>query len=209
MKKGDIIIEQMAQFYPDARCELLHENDFQMAVAVILSAQTNDAAVNKVTPALFKRYPNAYEMSQSSIQEIEEYIKTLGLYRNKAKSIYNLSCQLVEQYEGQLPHTMKELTQLSGVGRKSANVIMAECFNVPSFAVDTHVTRLSKRLKLAKVNDDVETIERKLKYNISKDLWIKAHHTMIFYGRYKCKAISPDCHECPFQSFCLTYNHKF
>ena len=177
-----------------------------MAVAVVLSAQTTDAAVNTVTPALFHRFPTSALMAKSTVQQIEPYIARLGLYRNKAKSILGLATVLEEKYHGIMPTSMKDLTSLPGVGRKSANVIRSVCFDIPSFAVDTHVSRIAVRLRLAKPNDDVEVIEAKLKRKISRDKWNMAHHTMIFWGRYKCKAQHPDCTNCPFQDFCRTYN---
>lgn len=208
MKRYDWIIDEMAKFYPNAHCELLHNNPFQLAVAVVLSAQTTDAAVNKVTPKLFADYPNSYAMAKATPQQIEPYIARLGLYKNKAKMIVGLAETLESKYNGIMPQTIRQLTCLPGVGRKSANVILSVCFNIPSFAVDTHVTRVAKRLRLAKENDNVEVIEQKLKRKISKELWIQGHHTFIFWGRYKCKAQSPDCHDCPFQSFCRYYNKK-
>lgn len=208
MKNKDWIVDEMAKFFPDAHCELNHENPFQLAVAVVLSAQTTDAAVNQVTPALFKRYPTSAIMANANIEVIESYISRLGLYHNKAKSILGLAQTLEERFNGVMPTSMKELTSLPGVGRKSANVIRSVCFDLPSFPVDTHVTRVAKRLGLAKLDDSVEVIEEKLKRKISKERWNQAHHTFIFWGRYKCKAIGYDCTDCPFQDFCKTYNGK-
>lgn len=205
MRKYDWIVDEMAKFFPDAHCELVHDNPFQLAVAVVLSAQTTDAAVNKVVPNLFAVYPTSKEMAKATPKEIEPYIARLGLYKNKAKSIVGLAQTLERNFNGIMPSSIAQLTTLPGVGRKSANVIRSVCFDIPSFAVDTHVTRVSKRLKLAKMDDDVLAIETKLKRKISRDKWNQAHHTFIFWGRYKCKAQSPDCHDCPFQDFCVTY----
>ena len=209
MKRADWIIDEMAKWFPHAHCELNHETPFQLAVAVVLSAQTTDAAVNTVTPALFHRFPTSALMAKSTVQQIEPYIARLGLYHNKAKSILGLATVLEEKYHGIMPTSMKDLTSLPGVGRKSANVIRSVCFDIPSFAVDTHVARISKRLRLAKPEDNVEVIETKLKRKISKEKWNMAHHTMIFWGRYKCKAQHPDCNGCPFQDFCRTYRNEF
>lgn len=209
MKSADWIIDEMAKWFPHAHCELNHETPFQLAVAVVLSAQTTDAAVNRVTPALFKAYPTSKAMAQTTPEHIEPYIARLGLYRNKAKSIHGLASELEARFGGIMPTSMKDLTSLPGVGRKSANVIRSVCFDIPSLAVDTHVARIAKRLRLAKPNDSVETIEAKLKRKISRDKWNMAHHTMIFWGRYKCKAQHPDCNDCPFQDFCHTYRDNW
>ena len=149
------ILDEMEKIFPNAKCELYHESAFQLIVAVVLSAQTTDAMVNKVTPALFKVYPTAEKMAEATVSELEPYIKRIGLYRNKARSISNLSKDLVERYHGQVPYTYKDLMSLAGVGRKTANVVRSVAFDIPSFAVDTHVNRVSKRLGLAKYNDSL------------------------------------------------------
>lgn len=200
------ILNHLNILYPDARCELNHRNHYEMAVAVVLSAQTTDVSVNKVTPALFKKYPTAEDLAKGDVREIEPYISSLGLYRNKAKSIQGMAQGMVERFHGEVPSTMEELTTLPGVGRKCANVILSECFNIPALAVDTHVTRVSKRLGLAYQKDSVETIERKLKKKIPQDRWIKTHHQMIFFGRYLCHARNPECSRCPFTKICHEKN---
>lgn len=200
------ILENLNQMFPNAKCELNHKNNYEMAIAVILSAQTTDVSVNKVTPALFKKYPTAKKLAEGNIKDIERCISSLGLYRNKARSIQGFAKGIVERFDGEVPQTMNELVTLPGVGRKCANVILSECFNIPSLAVDTHVTRISKRLALAYQKDSVETIERKLKKKIPQDLWIRSHHQMIFFGRYKCHARKPECHDCPFIKICHEKN---
>lgn len=199
---GNEIIARITEIFPDAECELKHETTFQLLVAVVLSAQTTDAAVNRITPALFEKYPTPESMAQATGDEIEPYIKTIGLYRNKAKNIQLLASALVEQYDGVVPSSMKELTSLPGVGRKTANVVRSVAFDIPSFAVDTHVDRISKRLGLAKPEDSVEKVEAKLKRKIDRSLWNRAHHEMIFFGRYFCTARNPKCGECPFTEIC-------
>ncbi len=199
---SDRILNQLQQMFPNARCELNHESPFQLLVAVVLSAQTTDAAVNKITPALFESYPDAYTMSQASIEEIESKIKSIGLYHNKAKSLIALSKELVASYDGVVPSSMKQLTKLAGVGRKSANVVRGVCFDIPSMPVDTHVNRISKRLGFAKKNDTVEQVETKLKRKIKRERWNQAHHLMIFFGRYHCLARNPLCDKCPFIEIC-------
>lgn len=198
----DEILDILEEMFPDAHCELYHETPFQLLVAVVLSAQTTDAAVNKITPALFEAFPTPQAMAKADIKEIENKIRRIGLYRNKARSVQNLSKSLVESFDGVVPDTMKQLTSLAGVGRKTANVVRSVCFDIPSIAVDTHVERISKRLGLAKVQDSVEVVEQKLKRKIKRERWNKAHHLFIFFGRYHCTARNPKCEGCPFQSFC-------
>lgn len=176
------ILDEMEKIFPDAKCELYHESPFQLIVAVVLSAQTTDAMVNKVTPALFKAYPTAEKMAKANVSELEPYIKRIGLYRNKARSISNLSKDLVERYHGQVPYTYKDLMSLAGVGRKTANVVRSVAFDIPSFAVDTHVNRVSKRLGLAKYNDSVEKVEEKLKRKSIVQDGIKVIMTLYFLG---------------------------
>ncbi len=198
----DEILDILEERFPDAHCELNHRNAFELLVAVVLSAQTTDASVNKVTPALFEAFPTPQALGNAELSDIEEKIKRIGLYRNKAKSIKNLSLSLIDKFDGVVPSSMKSLTSLAGVGRKTANVVRSVCFDIPSIAVDTHVERISKRLGLAKVSDDVETVENKLKRKIKRNRWNKAHHLFIFFGRYQCMARNPKCFDCPFTSFC-------
>ncbi|MBQ1468880.1 MAG: endonuclease III [Solobacterium sp.] len=201
MKPAEIL-DHLDQLFPDARCELNHRNHYEMAVAVVLSAQTTDASVNRVTPALFEKYPDAESLAQGNLQEIEQCIASLGLYHNKARSIQGMARGLVEMYGGVVPDNMEDLVKLPGVGRKCANVIMSECYGVPALAVDTHVNRVSKRLGLAKMDDTLLTVETKLKRKIPKERWIKTHHQLIFFGRYLCHARNPECERCPFQGIC-------
>lgn len=202
------IVATMEQLYPDARCALNYETPFQLLVATVLSAQTTDAAVNKVTPALFQAYPSAKEMAQASPSEIEPYIQRIGLYRNKARSIVHLSIELENRFDGVVPSSHKDLESLPGVGRKTANVVRAVAFGIPSFAVDTHVERVSKRLGLAKPQDSVAKVEAKLKRKTDRSSWIQAHHTFIFFGRYMCTARNPKCDNCPFVSICKKDRYK-
>lgn len=198
----DDILDILEEMFPNAHCELEHKNPFELLVAVVLSAQTTDAAVNKVTPALFEAFPTPQAMAEADIKDIEAKIRRIGLYRNKARSIKNLSQSLLDNFEGVVPEDMKKLTSLAGVGRKTANVVRSVCFDIPSIAVDTHVERISKRLGLAKVGDSVEVVEQKLKRKLRRERWNRAHHLFIFFGRYFCTARNPQCENCPFQSFC-------
>lgn len=199
------ILKELDILFPDARCELNHKNNYEMTVAVILSAQTTDASVNKVTESLFKKYPTIESLAEADLATIEKEINSLGLYRNKAKAIQGMAKVVVDKYHGIIPDNMKDLVTLPGVGRKCANVILSECYNIPSLAVDTHVNRVSKRLGLAKKDDDLLTVEKKLKRKIPRDRWIKSHHQFIFFGRYLCHSRYPECKKCPFTSICKEF----
>ncbi len=207
MKRGIVmdanyILDEMEKMFPDAECALHHKNPYELIVAVVLSAQTTDEAVNKVTPALFERFPTPKDLMEGEIKEIESYLTKIGLYRNKSKMIKSLATTLVLEYQGQVPATMKELTSLAGVGRKTANVVLSVAYDIPAFAVDTHVERVSKRLGLAKFDDKVEDVERKLKRKLDRNRWNNAHHSFIFFGRYHCKALRPNCEACVFANEC-------
>lgn len=196
------ILDEMEKIFPNAECELHHNSPFQLVVAVVLSAQTTDESVNKCTPALFQAYPTSKELAEAELSDIEGYIRRIGLYRNKAKSIKELSCVLEDKFGGQVPSSYKDLLSLPGVGRKTANVVRSVAFDIPSFAVDTHVNRVSKRLGLAKPQDSVEKVEEKLKRKIDRSRWNKGHHLFIFFGRYLCHSRNPECEKCPFVVFC-------
>lgn len=203
----DQIFDELLRMFPFAKAELDYRNAYELTIAVLLSAQTTDIAVNKVTPALFERFPSVYELALATNEEVESYIKTLGLYRNKARSMISLANQVIENFDGQIPQTRQELMTLSGIGRKSANVILSVIFKVPAIAVDTHVERVSKRLRLAYQNDSVYKVEQKLMRKFKKEQWNQLHHLLIFFGRYHCKSQSPLCSKCPFTSFCYYYKH--
>ncbi|MBQ3296026.1 MAG: endonuclease III [Erysipelotrichaceae bacterium] len=202
MKNSTFIMKKLDELYPDAHCELNHKSDFELLIAVVLSAQTTDERVNSVTPFLFAKYPDAFKLSNAKQSDVEEIIKPIGLYRNKAINIIKLSKILVNEFDGIVPSDRKDLESLPGVGRKTANVILSNCFDVPAFAVDTHVSRVSKRLGIADDEDDVEKIEEKLMNYFPKDKWGKLHHQFIFFGRYNCKAAKPDCDDCPLKKIC-------
>lgn len=205
--KSEIIYNQLLQLFPNADCELIHHNIYELAISVILSAQTTDVSVNKVTPALFKRYPTVYSLAQADVREVENIIKTLGLYRSKAGNIIAFSQQVVKEFNGHIPNNRQQLMNLAGVGQKTANVILSVGYQVPAIAVDTHVFRVAKRLRLAFQSDDVLTVERKLEQKFLKSQWSKLHHLLIFFGRYFCKAKNPNCSQCPFKEFCYYYKH--
>ena len=195
-------MEGLDALYPDAHCELEHRNSFELLIAVTLSAQTTDKRVNSVTPELFSKYPDAAHLAEADLEDVSSIIRPVGLYQNKARNIIRLSKVLVEEYGGEVPKQRMALESLPGVGRKSANVILSNCFDVPAFAVDTHVARVSKRLGIAEEDDDVLKIEKKLMEEFPEEKWGKLHHQFIFFGRYTCKARNPECGGCPFVSFC-------
>lgn len=199
---GNEILDQIEILFPNAECELKHETPFQLLVAVVLSAQTTDASVNRITPNLFAKWPDAPRLMNADLKEVEAAIQSIGLYRSKAKNIIALSKDIVERFNGEVPFSYEDLQSLPGVGRKTANVVRSVAFKEPSFAVDTHVERVSKRLGLAKVDDDPLKVEQKLCRKISRDRWNQGHHDLIFFGRYFCTARKPRCEECPFVSFC-------
>lgn len=201
-------LQVMASMFPHAKAELKHTNAYELTCAVLLSAQATDVSVNKVTPALFKSYPSVSDLARAHVSDVEDHIKTIGLYKNKAKALVSMAQRVVDVYRSEIPSTKKDLLTLDGVGVKTANVILSVWFNVPAIAVDTHVERVSKRLGFAKNTDTVHDVERKLKRKINREAWSQAHHLMIFFGRYHCKAISPQCHVCPLQVQCTYYKKK-
>ena len=198
----EYIIENLNRLYSDAHCELNHKDSFELLIAVVLSAQTTDVSVNRVTPALFEKYPDAISLSEASEEDVMRLIHSIGLYKNKSRNIINLAKELVKRFDGEVPSKREELESLPGVGRKTANVVLSNCFDYPAFAVDTHVSRVSKRLMIARKEDDVLTIEKKLMKFFPRNCWSRLHHQFIFFGRYKCKAKNPECTDCPFRDSC-------
>ena len=205
MKNSKQIIDGLNRLFPDAYCQLNHRNSFELLIAVVLSAQTTDERVNSVTGALFSKYEDAEKLANADQEDVENIIRPIGLYRMKAKNIISLAKVLAERFNGAVPDNREDLESLPGVGRKTANVILSNCFDVPAFAVDTHVSRVSKRLQIADEDDDVDKIEEKLMNSFPEDLWGKLHHQFIFFGRYKCKARNPECDGCPFTDICTYF----
>ncbi|MBF8807991.1 MAG: endonuclease III [Enterococcus lacertideformus] len=195
-------IEKMFEMFPEAHGELQHQNSYELLTAVILSAQATDVSVNKATPELFKAFPTPEMLAKASIDEIIPKIKTIGLYRNKAKNIKACAQQLIERFNGQVPQTREELVSLPGVVRKTANVVLGDAFGIPAIAVDTHIERVTKRLRICKLNASVLEVEETLMRKVPKELWVKTHHTLIFFGRYHCTARSPRCEVCPLLEMC-------
>lgn len=196
------ILSVLDEMYPNAECELNHTNSFELIVAVALSAQTTDKSVNKITKDLFKKYKSPQDFVDADILDIEEDLRRIGLYKNKAKNLKKMSELLIKNFDGKVPSSQLELESLPGVGRKTANVVLSVWFDVPRIAVDTHVERVSKRLKLAYNNDTVRQVEEKLMRKIPKDKWSDTHHKMIFFGRYHCTARNPKCDDCKLKDIC-------
>lgn len=201
-RKSSEILSILKEIIPNPVCELNFNNNFELICAVMLSAQTTDKRVNMVTPALFNRYPDCRSLKQAKYEDVLEIIKSLGLAKNKAKNIIALAKMLDEDFNGIVPNTIEELEKLPGVGRKTASVILAVGYKIPAMPVDTHLQRLSMRLGYAKKNSDVLTCEKALKRHIPKNEWIDAHHLLLLFGRYHCKAINPNCNNCRLKEYC-------
>lgn len=196
MTRNKQIFEILKEHFPNAKCELDYQNIFQLIIAVVLSAQTTDKSVNKITPKLFEKYPSPEMLSKAEYDDVYSLIKTIGLAKTKTKNIINLAKALVERFDSTVPNNFDELVTLPGVGRKTANVILSEGFNIPRIAVDTHVLRVSNRLELVN-SDDVVVVEKELSKLYPIEDHHKLHLALLFFGRYLCKAISPDCSNCP------------
>lgn len=207
-KKTDYILDELEKIFPDAKCELNHSNPFELVCAVSLSAQTTDERVNMVTGELFKRYPTPNDLANADLDEVEDIIKSIGLYHNKALNLIAMAKKLVEDFDSTVPSDIDSLCTLNGVGRKTANVVRLVAFDIPSIPVDTHVSRVSKRLGLANIDDDVSVIEKKLAKKVKKSRWNRMHHLFIFFGRYLCKAKNPECFRCPFKDICREFKAK-
>ena len=199
------VLAIIGEMYPDAHCELDYQTPFQLLVAVILSAQTTDKSVNKVTPQLWQHYPTIADLAAANVVDVENDLRTIGLYKNKARNIVKTARAVLQDFDGVVPKTHKELESLPGVGRKTANVVLAEIYKVPSIAVDTHVSRVAKRLNISAQDASVTEIEHDLMKKIPKRDWIVTHHRLIFFGRYFCLAKNPKCAICPVQSYCKYY----
>ena len=201
------LLDYLDEILPTAKCELLYSKDYELVIAVMLSAQTTDKSVNAVTPILFKKYPTLDALYDAPLEDIEEIIKPIGLYKNKAKNLKGIVKDLKERFNGVVPSDKEQLMTLPGVGNKTAGVIRAEIFQIPDLPVDTHILRISKRLNLAKKDDEPIDVERKLKKIIPEERWIKSHHQLIHFGRYYCIARSPKCENCKISDMCI-YKRK-
>lgn len=204
-KEAEEIVKILKEYYKDATCSLDFRNPFEMAIAVMLSAQCTDERVNKTTPALFKKYGTPEKMAEAPIEELEELVHPCGFYKNKARNMKACSKMLVEKFGGVVPSNMEDLQSLPGVGRKSANVIMLEAFHNPQgIAVDTHAKRISNKMGFSK-EEDPEKIEKDLLKVIKKEYYYDVNHLFVWHGRNTCIARNPQCEKCPVKSFCNEY----
>lgn len=199
------ILDYLDYLFPNPKCELNYNKDYELLIAVMLSAQTTDKRVNKVTEKLFKKYSSLEELSVANIDDITQIVKELGNYTKKATAIIEISKLLIKEYDGTVPNKRTSLESFPMVGRKTTNVVLSVLFNEPNIAVDTHVFRVSKRLNLAKDNDSVLQVETKLKRKVTKDRWSKFHHQMVLFGRYYCLARNPKCKTCHLKEICKYY----
>lgn len=202
MNKEKEILNYLNEIIPNPVCELNYNKDYELLLAVMLSAQTKDARVNKVTKVLFNKYDSLKKLKEANIKDIESIIKELGNYHKKSEAVINIAKILDEKYNGKVVNNRKVLENLPMVGRKTTNVVLSELFNEPTIAVDTHVERVSKRLGLVKKDDDVIKIEEKLKRKFDKKIWSKLHKQFVLFGRYYCTSKKPSCNKCKLQMYC-------
>lgn len=202
MNRVEVIGNYLDELLPDPPCELQYEKDYELLIAVMLSAQTTDKRVNQVTAVLFSSYPTLEELKEVSLATLEEILRPLGSFRKKAQYVKSIATILVDQYKNVMPTTREELERFPGIGRKTVSVVLSELYDLPEFAVDTHVERVSKRLALAKECDSVLEVEKKLKRKFKKCEWGRRHKQMVLFGRYYCKAIKPECEDCKLKDLC-------
>ena len=196
------IINYLDELFPNPRCELNYNKDYELLIAVMLSAQTTDKRVNMVTAILFKKYDTLEKLSNADVEDIKNIIKPIGTFNKKAENIISISRSLLKDCNGKVPNDREYLESLKGVGRKTTNVVLSNLYNIPCIAVDTHVSRVSKRLNLANKKDDVLTIEKKLTKIFKEDELSRLHHQLVLFGRYYCKAINPLCDNCKLKLIC-------
>lgn len=200
--KNKEIIAYLDTIIPNPRCELEYSKDYELLIATMLSAQTTDKRVNEVTRDLFKKYPSLKDLVDADIEDIKKIIRSIGTYNKKASNIKSIAKNLLEKSNGIVPNDRKFLESLDGVGRKTTNVVLSNIYNVPCIAVDTHVSRVSKRLGIAKEADDVVVVEKKLNKFFKDDDLCRLHHQLVLFGRYYCKAIKPECENCGLKKYC-------
>ena len=202
MEKIDLINSYLDELFPEPKCELNYSNDYELLISIMLSAQSTDKRVNQVTSILFDKYNSLEALNEAKIEDLENIIRSVGSFRKKSQYIKDIASTLITKYNGVVPRDHELLVEINGIGRKTANVFLSEYYKDPYIAVDTHVSRVSKRLGLARKNDDVLEIEKKLQKKFDKSLWARRHLQMVLFGRYKCKAISPLCSDCKLKDIC-------
>ncbi len=200
--KMNRIMNYLDELFPNPKCELIYFNDYSLLMAIVLSAQSTDKRVNTVTPIIFDKYKTLEDLSNADLRDLENIIRPVGSFRKKSIYLKEIANILVNEYDGKVPKDKESLVLLPGVGRKTANVFLSEFYNYPAIAVDTHVERVSKRLKLAYMKDDVKKVEEKLMKKFPKDKWAKIHLQLVLFGRYHCKAIKPNCDDCKLKDIC-------
>ena len=200
-----IIGDYLDEMFPNPKPELIFHTDYELLLAVMLSAQTTDKRVNTVTAVMFNKYPNLEKLMDADIKDLEDIIHPLGSFRKKAQYTKEIARIIVEEYNGVVSTDKDILTTLPGIGRKTANVFLSEFYGYPAIAVDTHVERVSKRLKMAYLKDDVYKVEKKLERKFPKEEWSKRHLQLVLFGRYHCKAIKPNCSNCKLKDICRDY----
>ena len=201
MISSNELLKKLDEIIPEAKCELNYNKDYELLIATVLSAQSTDKRVNMVTEILFNKY-NLQDLKDIDIKEIENIIRPVGTYKRKSFYIKEIATRLIEDYNGIVPNDRDYLESLPGVGRKTTNVVISNLFNEPAIAVDTHVERVSKRLGLVGLYDDVLIVEQKLMKFIPKEKWSRVHHQLVLFGRYFCKSQKPECETCPFKNKC-------
>lgn len=203
-------IEEYLDFlFPEPKCELVYNSDYELLIAIMLSAQSTDKRVNSVTPIIFQKYDTLEKLKNAKLSELESIIRPVGSFRKKSLYTKEIARLLVDKYGGVVPTDRTILEQFPGIGRKTVNVFLSEFYNIPAIAVDTHVERVSKRLKLAYLNDDVRKIENKLMKKFDKSLWAKRHLQLVLFGRYYCKAVKPMCKDCRLKDICREKKKNF
>ena len=196
------VLEYLDELYPNPRCELNYNKDYEFLIAIVLSAQTTDKRVNKVTEVLFNKYSSLKELSEASVIDIENIIREIGTFRRKSIYVKDIASKLVNDGYNYVPNNRDYIESLPGVGRKTANVFLSNIYDEAAIAVDTHVSRVSKRLGLVNKNDDVTKIEKELEKKIPYDRWGRTHHQLVLFGRYYCKAMKPECDTCKLKDIC-------
>ena len=202
MTKSKLVREYLDELFPNPKCELNYNNDYELLIAICLSAQTTDKRVNEVTKVLFEKYPRLEDLKNADVKDLERIIRPLGSFHKKSCYVKELSTIIVDKYSSVVPTTRTDLESLPGVGRKTVNVFLGEFYNYPAIAVDTHVERVSKRLRIAKKDSNVKEVEEKLMKFYPKKEWAKRHLQMVLFGRYYCKAIKPLCQNCKLKEYC-------
>ncbi|MBR2712274.1 MAG: endonuclease III [Bacilli bacterium] len=202
MKRIELIENYLDELYKEPKCEINYNKDYELLISIMLSAQTTDKRVNEVTSVLYTKYDSLEKLKEANLEDIKKIIRPLGNFNKKSEYVKEISTILVDKYNSTVPFSRSKLEELPGVGRKTVNVLFGELNIEPSIAVDTHVERVSKRLGLAKADDDVIDVEKHLRRIYKKENWSKRHLQMVLFGRYNCKAINPDCENCKLKEIC-------